>query len=108
MPIQGISYTVFSAMTVYYVYIIRCQNDRYYTGYTTDLEKRFARHTQGRGSKFAKDFSADELVYHEKYDNKMDALTRESQLKRWSCAKKEALIKGDLNKLHELSKRKKD
>jgi len=93
-------------MSAYYIYIIRCKNNKYYTGFTTDLEKRFVRHLQGCGSKFVKDFSAEELVYHEKYDNKMDALHRESQLKKWSRVKKEALIKGDMNKLHDLSKRK--
>lgn len=59
-------------MPTYYIYIIRCKNNKYYAGFTTDLSKRFSRHTQGHGSKFAKDFSA-----------------REKQLKGWSCAKEE-------------------
>lgn len=94
-------------MPSYYIYIIRCKNGKYYTGFTTDLSKRFSRHTQGHGSKFAKDFSAEELVYHEGFDNKMDALNREKQLKGWSRAKKKSLINGNLDELHVLSKRKK-
>ena len=31
----------------YWVYILHCENDSYYTGYTTDLERRFQEHLQG-------------------------------------------------------------
>ena len=34
-------------MTIYYVYILECSNGSYYTGYTTDVERRFHEHLQG-------------------------------------------------------------
>ncbi len=92
-------------MGEYYVYILKCSDNSYYVGFTTDLQSRLKKHKNGYGSKHAKERIADQIVYSEKFDNKMDALHRESQLKRWSRAKKEALIKGDLNELHKLSRR---
>jgi len=32
---------------MYYIYILECENGSYYTGYTTDLERRYAEHCQG-------------------------------------------------------------
>jgi len=43
------------------------------------------------------------LVYHETHDNRRAVLAREKQIKRWSRAKKEALIEGDIEKLKRLS-----
>lgn len=91
----------------YYVYIIKCKNGSYYIGHTNDLERRMKDHQVGYGSKFTMDNEAELPLYYEKFASRSDAMKREAQLKRWSRAKKEALIKGDLEKLHELSKRRK-
>ena len=91
----------------YYIYILRCSDSSYYVGFTTDLQSRLKKHKSGYGSKFAKEHLAEQIVYSEKFSNKMDALQRESQLKRWSRAKKEALIRGNFDNLKELSKRRK-
>lgn len=92
-------------MENYYVYILQCSDGSYYVGFTTNLQSRLKKHKDGYGSKYAKDHAAEQIVYSESFDNKMDALHRESQLKKWSRAKKEVLIVGDMLKLHELSKR---
>jgi len=48
----------------YYVYILECKNDRYYTGYTTDLERRYQEHVEGspKCSLFYRD-SLENLLY---------------------------------------------
>ena len=61
--------------------------DRYYTGYTQDIEERLKRHLsdhKGYTSK-AKDW---QVVYQENYDSKTDAYKRERQIKSWMSRKK--------------------
>lgn len=87
-----------------YVYILQCSDNSYYIGYTTDLEQRLKEHNEGSGGHSTRIKRPVRLVYHEIFADKHTALKREIQLKRWSRAKKEALIRGDLDKLHELSR----
>ena len=86
-----------------YVYILKCANGSYYTGSTTDLEKRIAQHKKGEGAKFTKSHLPVELVYTEEFSRIDDAFYRERQIHGWSKKKKEALIKGDFDRLHELA-----
>lgn len=88
----------------YYVYIIKCKNGSYYVGHSGDIKRRMKDHQAGYGSKFTMDNEAEVPLYYEEFALRSEAMKREPQLKKWSRAKKEALIKGDLNKLHELSK----
>lgn len=87
----------------HYVYILKCQNGRFYVGYTTKLEERLKKHEFGYGSKFAKDFGVKQIVYHETFTDKWSALRREKQLKGWSHSKKKALIENNQPLLKELS-----
>lgn len=91
-------------MPNYYVYIIRCKNNKYYTGYTIDIESRIEKHRSGLGSKFMRFFGFSKLLYSESYSTKSEALKREAQIKSWSRVEKEALINSGLNKINELSK----
>lgn len=84
-----------SRSTKHFIYILQSDDGRYYTGYTTDLDRRLKEHQSGSGGKFTRSFGAERILYHESYDNKSVALKREAQIKGWSRAKKEALIKGD-------------
>lgn len=86
---------------MHYIYILQSNDGRYYTGYTTDLERRLKEHQSGLGSKFTRSFGATNILYHETFSSKSSALKREYQIKKWSRVKKEALIKGDLNKSDE-------
>lgn len=70
----------------YYVYILRCANESYYVGFTTDLEKRIQTHQRGAGSKRMREHALDSFVYHETFSDKGFALKREAQLKKWSRA----------------------
>ncbi|MBI2067866.1 MAG: GIY-YIG nuclease family protein [Deltaproteobacteria bacterium] len=83
-----------SRNTKYFVYILESSDGRYYTGYTTDLDRRFKEHQAGVGGKFTRSFGADKILHHEFYATQSEALKREAQLKGWTRAKKEALIRG--------------
>jgi putative endonuclease len=87
---------------VWYVYILRCADDALYIGETPDLATRLARHNDGRASIFTAARRPVALVYAEQHSNRELALARERQLKRWTRAKKEALIAGDLRLLKHL------
>lgn len=77
----------------HFVYILQSSDGRYYTGYTTDLERRLKEHQNGSGGKFTRSFGAEKILYHETYSTKSEALKRELQLKSWTRAEKEALLK---------------
>jgi putative endonuclease len=78
-----------------------------YVGATTDLEKRYEEHCSGRACRTTAIDSPVGLVYSETFESFPEARHREAQIKRWSRAKKEALVSGDVNKLRELSKSRK-
>jgi len=86
-----------------YLYILRCSNGLYYTGSTTDIEKRMQQHQNGEGANFTKKNLPVELVFLEVFQRIDDAYYREKQVQGWSRKKKEALINAEDNKLHELS-----
>ena len=76
-----------------YVYILTNKNKTtLYIGVTSDLQRRIVEHNEGVGSKFTQKYSLKHLVYYEKFDNIIEAIEREKQLKRWSRIKKEELI----------------
>ena len=85
------------------MYILLCSNGQYYTGSTNDLERRMQQHQNGEGANFTKKNLPVELVYCEEFQRIDEAFYREKQVQGWSRKKKEALIKGEQNKLHELS-----
>ena len=89
-----------------YVYILRCANGSYYTGSTTDLEKRIWQHQNGEGANFTKAHLPIELVYVEEFPRIDEAFCREKQIQGWSRKKKEALINGDFDELQKLAKSK--
>jgi len=77
---------------IYYVYILRCRDGSLYTGWTNDLAKRTEAHNKGQGAKYTKGRGPMELIYHEEYSNKSEALKREYAIKRFSKAQKLELI----------------
>jgi putative endonuclease len=90
-----------------FVYILQCSNGTYYTGSTTDLEKRIIQHQVGEAANYTKKHGPVKLVYFEQFTNIQDAFLREKQVQNWSRKKKEALIHGNLEALKKLSQRKK-
>jgi putative endonuclease len=87
-----------------WVYILKCSDSSYYTGSTIDLEKRFIEH---QSAKDKNSYTACrlpvELVFSQEFENVVDAFYAEHQIKKWARAKKEALIVGDFDLLHELA-----
>ena len=87
-----------------YMYILLCSNGQYYTGSTTDLEKRLLQHQNGERANFTRKHLPVELIYFEEFNRIDEAFYREKQVQGWSRKKKEALIKGDHEKLPYLSR----
>ena len=86
-----------------YVYILLCSNGKFYTGSTTDLEKRLEAHQEGRGANFTRKYLPFKLVYVETFERVDQAFEREKQIQGWSHKKKVALINSDINSLYKLS-----
>ncbi len=88
----------------YFVYILRTSSNTLYIGQTNNLNKRIKEHKDDKtkSAKYLRYFKSFELVYTESCESRTHAMNREFQLKKWSRAKKEALIKGDLVLLKEL------
>ena len=81
----------------YFVYIIRCQNGSLYTGYTTNIKRRFAAHENGTGARYTLVNKPVEVVYLEGYESRGVAMSRECKIKALSKAQKEQLIKDYLH-----------
>lgn len=90
-------------MPAYHVYILRCSDGSYYAGHATDLTDRLRLHNEGRGAKHTVKHRPVHLVYSEPAPTEAAAMRRERQLKRWSHAKKGALIAGHREKLRDLA-----
>jgi predicted GIY-YIG superfamily endonuclease len=88
-----------------YVYILRCVTSELYVGITEDLNTRLARHNDGTACRFTATRRPVNLAYSEKSDSIRSAMARERQIKRWTRAKKEALVRSDPEALHLLSRR---
>ena len=77
------------------VYMLRCGDGSLYTGWTNDLEKRVKAHQAGKGAKYTRSRLPVELVWHEEYETKEAAMSREWHLKRLSREEKLNMINGD-------------
>ena len=84
-----------------YTYILRCGDGSLYTGWTNDLEKRIRTHNEGRGGKYTRSRLPVQLVYHEEFETKEEAMRREWEIKQLTRAEKEKLIGGKKDALSE-------
>jgi putative endonuclease len=88
-----------------YLYILRCADGSYYIGSTrTSLEARIAQHDAGEFDGYTARRRPVTLVYDQAFDRITDAIAAERQLKGWTRAKKEALIRGDVQTLRALAR----
>ena len=78
----------------HYVYILRCSDGTFYTGWTTDPERRMKVHNSGKGAKYTRARRPVELIYYEEFDDKIEAQRREWAIKQLTRAEKEELIAG--------------
>lgn len=94
-------------MKTYYVYILRCADQSYYTGITDDLNRRIAEHQDGMDrSCYTYRRRPVQLMTHVEFRDVNQAIAFEKRVKGWSRAKKEALITGEWDKLPGLSRSK--
>lgn len=81
----------------YWVYILECSNNSYYTGYTNDLLRRYKEHSKGSTkSKYTRAFKPVKLLKSWRFKDKSSALKFEHFVKSLSREKKEQLIKNNL------------
>ena len=66
---------------IYFVYVLRNPEGRLYIGFTTDLNRRVRQHQDGEGG-WTRSRGPWELVHHEVFDNRSEAMRRERNLKR--------------------------
>ena len=90
--------------STHFFYILKCSDGSYYAGSTTNLENRIKAHNQEEGATHTAKRRPVQLVYHERFNSFDDAVNRERQIKKWTSAKKEALISGEKKRLKKLSK----
>ncbi len=76
----------------WYLYILKCRDGTFYTGITTDIERRLDRHNKGLASKYTARRLPVEIVIVEKCGEKSDALKHEYRLKQKSRKEKEEYI----------------
>jgi len=76
--------------------MVRCANDAYYTGWTTDPARRVKQHNAGQGARYTKMNGPVELVYVEEVEDHSAALKREAEIKKMGHARKAALAQADL------------
>jgi len=81
---------------MHFCYILRCADASFYVGVAEDPEHRCREHNQGKGAVWTAGRLPVEIVWTEAHDSLSSARTRENQLKRWSHAKKAALVGGSL------------
>ncbi|HTO15735.1 MAG TPA: GIY-YIG nuclease family protein [Edaphocola sp.] len=94
-------------MKHYYVYILKCSDESYYTGITNNIERRLSEHNEGldkRSYTFRK--RPVKLVFYQKFNDPTQAIAFEKQVKGWRRKKKEAIINDRWDLLQELSKSK--
>ncbi|PSP80455.1 endonuclease [Halobacteriales archaeon QS_1_68_20] len=76
----------------HFVYILECADGSYYTGYTTDVERRVREHEAGDGAKYVRGRTPLEVVHVERFDSKSAAMSREYEIKELPRRQKERLV----------------
>ncbi len=89
----------------FWVYILQCADDSYYTGHSDNLEKRIAEHHAGAiTSCYTYKRRPLQLVFSQDFPTREEALASEQQIKGWSRKKKEAMMRGDWAEVSRLAK----
>ena len=94
-------------MKIYYVYILLCSDKTYYTGFTSNLQSRLIEHQSGKHpDSYTFSRRPIKLVFYAEFTDPNMGIETEKQIKKWSKAKKEALINNEFEKLPNLAKKK--
>lgn len=79
-------------MSEHWTYIVECADGTYYTGYTTDVERRVREHDSGNGAKYTRGRTPVTLVHVEAFGTRSAAMRREYEIKQLSRREKERLV----------------
>jgi len=88
----------------FWVYLLRCADGSYYIGHTDNLEKRVQEHQSGESGGYTSNRRPVQLMFSQDFPTREEAFAAERQIKGWSRAKKEALIRTDWNELRRLAR----
>ena len=91
---------------MFWVYILRCADDSYYTGHTDNIEARIGLHQSGECDGYTASRVPVELVWSQECTTRVEALSAERQIKGWNRKKKEALMRGDWAEVSRLAQSK--
>ncbi len=84
---------ILSVRNKHFVYIIECNNGTYYTGYTTNVDRRYKEHENGSEKcKYTRSFPPKQLVLTIAFDSKSEALKKEAEIKQLSRDEKVKFI----------------
>jgi len=72
----------------YYVYIILCEGNSFYTGYTKNLKSRIRLHEKGKAAKYTRMHAPKKVVHVEKFFSRAEAMKREKRIKKLSHLQK--------------------
>jgi len=82
---------------MYFVYILECADQTFYTGITTDLDRRIKEHNSSKlGAKYTKIRRPVKLIYSKEFINRSEASIEESRIKKLSKLKKLDFLKNNL------------
>jgi len=77
---------------MWFVYILKCEDNSFYTGISNNPDRRFLEHKNKKGGHYTSSHRVIQRVYLEKCEDKSSALKREKQIKGWRREKKLLLI----------------
>ena len=77
-----------------FCYIVECSDGSYYTGWTTDPQRREKQHNRGNGARYTSKRRPVRMVYIEPQTDRAAAMRRELKLKNLTHAQKKKLIQG--------------
>ncbi len=91
-------------MKLYSVYILCCSDDSLYVGVTSDLDNRLMQHNAGKyPDSYTYTRRPVRLFFYQSFTEPNQAIAFEKKIKKWSRAKKQALIDANFDKLQNLS-----
>lgn len=79
------------------VYMILCSDNSFYTGITTDLQRRFSQHASGTGAKYFRGRQPLQVVYQESGHTRSSAGVREAKIKTLTRTEKQILISSGID-----------
>ena len=89
----------------YWTYIVASSTGTLYIGATNNLKRRVSEHKTDQIDGFSRKYHCDRLVYLEAFDQALDAIAREKQLKGWRREKKIALIESRNRRWEDLAEK---